>query len=194
MCKYIDETVPAHIMPSCFVTGVSREEQSAWSTGAVSRHMLNIKYGCTWEATASLEHFKAPIRATCSSKGRHHCIHMALYNVQPPPCVCTRFCTCITGGVPFEDQIRVVLLHSRRVSSSRKDGDMMPFCSWWLGLFKRIHQHTWRVVTPSRHFKQQRADGWYILRKRLHANSRGTLSAGPPGGLESVSLLTWWVY
>lgn len=194
MCKYIDETVPAHIMPSCFVTGVSQEEQSAWSTGAVSRHMLNIKYGCTWEATASLEHFKAPIRATCSSKGRHHCIHMALYNVQPPPCVCTRFCMCITAGVPFEDQIRVVLLHSRRVSSGRKDGDMMPFCSWWLGLFKRIHQHTWRVVTPSRHFKQQRADGWYILRKRLHANSRRTLSAGPPGVLESVSLLTWWVY
>lgn len=49
----------ARVVPSCFLTGVSAEDQSAWSTEAVSRHMLYIKYGCMWEATASPGHFKA---------------------------------------------------------------------------------------------------------------------------------------
>lgn len=120
-CKHTDETVTVHIVPSCFLTGVSREDQSARSTEAVSRHMLYIKNGCVWEA--SLKHFKAPIRATCSSEGCHHCTHMELYNVQPPPRICTRVCTCMAGGVPFEDQTGVVLPRSRRVNNVRKGAD-----------------------------------------------------------------------
>lgn len=164
----IEETGTAQVVPSCFLTRVSWEDQSASSTVAVPRHMLYIKYGCMWEATASLEHFRAPMQATCSSEGCHYCVHMEPHNTQqPPPCVWLCVFVCVTAVVPIKDQTRAVVHHSRQVKNARERKVISWYYSSWqlgmfkLGIFKCIQWHLRQDVTTFLHVKQQGADKQY---------------------------------